>query len=423
MVIDSCSLVRLTDESWALRSTILLAGMHFCFQNGNLASFESTFLYHKVKIMRYINKWIASSNHRHDTYIIRQMATLAFTEVCSGEILGAEAHASGILAIIENAAARDKENNMDISSYQSYDQELANRYFVIAYTYIVGLKSFLGGVCRVGRFHGISIEDFSAKELVEMSYLWHKGEALHSWDLKLEALRLLPYFLTPVPEGATLNYADGHAIIRSLRQFTPMTEADHSSARLWTNSTDQIFNNFWREGPASRMLTECVLAHVDTISVNKEGSRGLRRDGTSFESPWCALVTASTLYTSYILGAPLEPIEKRMYKYTITVFHHDMASFIDKGRGSSNPGFLLWLLLLGLVGCHRYTNKGEKDQTPHPSLLFFQAAVARQAKKIAISSWPEVKVVLSKVVWPSSNDGREFVKNLWDEAISLHSVA
>ncbi|CEI61507.1 unnamed protein product [Fusarium venenatum] len=240
-------LMRLTDDPCALRSTILLAGMHFCFQNGSLASFESTFLYHKVEVMRYINKWIASSSHRRDTTIIRQMTTLAFTEVgpihlhlhvcssethmskvCTGEILGAEAHASGILAIIENAAARGKKEKLDTSSSKSPDQELANRYFVMAYTYICGLKSLLGGVCRLGGVDDASIKDFSAKELVEMSHLWHKGEALQSWALKLQALRLLPFFLTPLPVGATFKYADGHAVIQSLRQFTSPTIIDDS---------------------------------------------------------------------------------------------------------------------------------------------------------------------------------------------------
>ncbi|QPC70486.1 hypothetical protein HYE68_001238 [Fusarium pseudograminearum] len=412
-------LVRLTDDSCALRSTILLAGMHFCFQNGNLGSFESTFLYHKVEVMRYINKWIASNNHKHDTTIFRQMATLAFTEVCTGEVLGAEAHASGLLAIIENAAARDKKENPDISNFKSPEQELANRYFIMAYAYICGLKSLLGGVCRLGGFDNARIEDFSARELVEMSYIWHKGEASQSWALKLQALRLLPFFLTPLPQGATLTYADGREIIQTLREFTTATGIDPSSTCVCTDPPDKIFDNFWRRGPASRLLGECVLAHVETISVKKKRSQGLARPGTSFEGPWCALVTSAIIYGQAILGA-LEPVDKRMHKYTITLFHHDMLSYLDESRGSTDPGFILWLLIIGLIGCHTYP-KGEKDQTPHPSFLFFQMAVRRQAKEMNISSWSEANSILAKVVWPSKNDRFEFVEDLWNEAFSLRS--
>ncbi|KAM0389494.1 hypothetical protein ACHAQC_008805 [Fusarium culmorum] len=369
--------------------------------------------------MRYINKWIASNNHKHDTTIFRQMATLAFTEVCTGEVLGAEAHASGLLAIIENAAARDKKENPDISNFKTPEQELANRYFIMAYTYICGLKSLLGGVCRLGGFDDARIEDFSAKELVEMSYIWHKGEASQSWALKLQALRLLPFFLTPLPEGATLTYADGHEIIQSLREFTTATGIDPSSTSVCTDPPDKIFDNFWRRGPASRLLGECVLAHVETISVKKKRSQGLGRPGTSFEGPWCALVTSAIIYGQAILGA-LEPVDKRMHKYTITLFHHDMFSYLEESRASTDPGFILWLLILGLIGCYTYP-KGEKDQTPHPSFLFFQVAIRRQAKEMDISSWSEANFALAKVVWPSKNDGFEFVEDLWNEAFSLRS--
>ncbi|ESU10248.1 hypothetical protein FGSG_12528 [Fusarium graminearum PH-1] len=336
-----------------------------------------------------------------------------------GEVLGAEAHASGLLAIIENAAARDKKENPDISNFKTPEQELANRYFIMAYTYICGLKSLLGGVCRLGGFDDARIEDFSAKELVEMSYIWHKGEASQSWALKLQALRLLPFFLTPLPEGATLTYADGREIIQSLREFTTATGIDPSSTSVCTDPPDKIFDNFWRRGPASRLLGECVLAHVETISVKKKRSQGLGRPGTSFEGPWCALVTSAIIYGQTILGA-LEPVDKRMHKYTITLFHHDMLSYLEESRASTDPGFILWLLILGLIGCYTYP-KGERDQTPHPSFLFFQMAIKRQAKEMDISSWSEANFALAKVVWPSKNDGFEFVEDLWNEAFSLRS--
>jgi hypothetical protein len=71
----------LIDDPGALRSAILLAGMHFSFQYGDLALFESTFLFHKLEVMHMINQWIASRDSKLKAEIIRHMATLAFTEV------------------------------------------------------------------------------------------------------------------------------------------------------------------------------------------------------------------------------------------------------------------------------------------------------------------------------------------------------
>jgi hypothetical protein len=189
---------------------------------------------------------------------------------------------------------------------------------------------------------------------------------------------------------------------------------------LCTESPDETFDGFWRRGPASRILGEYVLAHIKSISVKKEEREKFEPHRTSFESPWSSIVAASILYMQVVLNA-LEPIDKRMHKYTITLFHHDMAPYLYESQTSNNSGFLLWLLLLGLVGCHTYP-KGEKDKTPHPSSLFFQTAVRRQAKEMGIGSWSEATRVLAKVVWPSAGDRSGFIKDLWDEAVSAGST-
>ena len=92
-VLTSKSLTRLTDDPFGLRSTILLAGMHFCFQYGNLEPFESTFFYHRVQVIKYINKWISTGSPKPDPRIIRQMVTLSFTEVwCSPAVCDLDSH-------------------------------------------------------------------------------------------------------------------------------------------------------------------------------------------------------------------------------------------------------------------------------------------------------------------------------------------
>lgn len=135
--------MNLTDDSFALRSTMLFAGMHFWYEYGYLEPFETTFLHHRVQVMSYIKTWIAADSHKCDTLIIRQMATLVFTEVrrspksvyfpadlpcqiCNGEMLAAQTHVGGILAIIENA---DKNRDYEELAPRSTDQELSYRYF------------------------------------------------------------------------------------------------------------------------------------------------------------------------------------------------------------------------------------------------------------------------------------------------------
>lgn len=282
-----------------------------------------------------------------------------------------------------------------------------------SYTYICGLKSLLGGICRVEGGNGTTMEDYTAKELVEMSYLWHKGEAVQSWALKLQALRLFPFFLSPLPHNATLNDADAYGIISCLRQFT--IGIDDISRGVCTESADETFDSFWRRGPASRILGEYVLAHIESISSDKEGIGSPEPRRSSFTSPWGAMVTASIVYMQTVLVA-LQPVDKRMHKYTITSFHHDMASHLSASQASSNPGFILWLLLLGMIGCHTYT-RDEQDSVPHPSTQFFGTALRRQAKEMGVSSWSEARRILVDVVWPQYDNRFGFVGDFWDEAM------
>lgn len=67
----------------ALRLTLLIAALHFEWTTGRMQSFESTFLFHKVKLIHMVNKWITKGQPEHMTFIINQIASLCFIEVSS----------------------------------------------------------------------------------------------------------------------------------------------------------------------------------------------------------------------------------------------------------------------------------------------------------------------------------------------------
>ncbi|KAF4451281.1 Sterol regulatory element-binding protein ECM22 [Fusarium austroafricanum] len=336
-------LSRLIDDPCALRSAILMAGMHFTFQYGDLSCFESTLLFHKVEVMRGINTWIASKDYRLEASIIRQMATLAFTEACHGELVAAETHISGILALIETAKVG--RNDPTLPDSWSTDQELANRYFVMSYVYLTGLKSLLGGICRTGGYAN-SIDALPGRKLVKLSYIWHSSEALESLALKLQAIRLFPFFFSPLAQGARLNNADGAKIITSLREFTIginplfMTQG--------ADTMDAKFESFWRQGPASRVLAEYVMAHVQSISIPGEKVETPEMPTSTFIGPWCGWVVASIIYMQDVLRV-LEPLDRRIHKYAITIFQHDVAKNLAVKGTSRNDEFLFWLVMVGLT--------------------------------------------------------------------------
>ncbi|KAF4988237.1 hypothetical protein FGRMN_9889 [Fusarium graminum] len=396
-------LTTLVDDPGALRSAILLAGMHFSFQYGDLALFEPTFLFHKVEVMRMINQWIASRDSKLKAEIIRQMATLAFTEICQGEFLPAETHVSGILALIDTG----HDESAPGPNGRSTDQELANR----SYSYLCGLKSLLGGVVRVEGW-GSSLDALPGTKIVEMSHLWHQKEGTESLALKLQAIRLFPYFFSPLPHGAKLGHADVHGIIETLREFT--AGLDDVYLNQQDEFSEKTFHGFWRRGPASKILGDYVMAHARSISM-EDNPEDSKTKPTSFTGPWCGLVIASILYMQLVLGA-LEPVQRRIHKYTVTLFQHDVAITLSDETKLRNDEFILWQLLVGLVGSQVYL-KEEKDRRLLSATQFFQTALRKQAKLMGVYEWPEAKAILSKVVWPVVEQKSGFVRHLWDEAV------
>ncbi|KAF5563935.1 sterol regulatory element-binding ECM22 [Fusarium phyllophilum] len=406
-------LARMIDNPCALRSAILMAGMHFSFQFGDLAIFESTFLYHKIEVMRVINRWIASRDYKLEAAIIREMATLAFTEskACHGELVAAETHISGILALIETA--RPDKDDPTRSDCCSTDRELANRYFVMSYVYITGLKSLLSGICRTGG-HGSSLDAVPGRNLLKLSHTWHMSEAMENLGLKLQAIRLFPFFFSPLPQGARLNNADGQVIINSIRDFT--AEQDRMFKNTGTETADGKFEGFWRKGPASRVLGEYVTAHIESISV--PGKKDIPDMTPSlFVGPWCGLTIASIFYLQDVLGA-LEYVDKRIHKYAVTLLQHDVAKVLSMKDTQKNEAFILWQTLVGLIGSLRALKDNEQDRGLLSARQFFADALKQQATALGIMTWSQAKGTLRRVAWPMGTAGREFIEELWEKTVT-----
>jgi hypothetical protein len=66
----------------ALRTAVLIAGTHFAFNVGSLQAFEPTFLFHKIETLRMVKNWVSGGDPKLIASITKQVATLAYTEVC-----------------------------------------------------------------------------------------------------------------------------------------------------------------------------------------------------------------------------------------------------------------------------------------------------------------------------------------------------
>jgi hypothetical protein len=79
----ACSLDAVVHDPYALRSTLIIAGLHYFWNTGHLRSYEPTFLFHKVESIRTINNWVEKQDAISAAVAVRQVVTLGLAEVCT----------------------------------------------------------------------------------------------------------------------------------------------------------------------------------------------------------------------------------------------------------------------------------------------------------------------------------------------------
>lgn len=241
------------------------------------------------------------------------------------------------------------------------------------------------------------------------------SEAMENLDLKLQAIRLFPFFFCPLPQGARLNNADGQVIINSIRDFT--AAQDRIFKDTGRETADGKFDGFWRRGPASRVLGEYVTAHIESISVPGKKEETPNMTPSSFVGPWCGLTIASIFYMQDVLGA-LEYVDKRIHKYAVTLLQHDVAKVFTSKDRHRNEAFILWQTLVGLLGSLRALKHTEHDKGLVSARKFFEQALKQQARTLGIATWSQAKGTLRRVAWPMGTAGREFIEELWEKSIT-----
>jgi hypothetical protein len=76
----------------ALRSTLILAAIHYTWNMGQLATFEQTYIATKIEAIRAVNDWIRSNKETAFVNAVRLVATLCLAEVscCFARAIGCQ---------------------------------------------------------------------------------------------------------------------------------------------------------------------------------------------------------------------------------------------------------------------------------------------------------------------------------------------
>ncbi|KAG8361264.1 hypothetical protein FVEN_g1058 [Fusarium venenatum] len=390
----------------ALQNAVLIAGTHFIFNIGSLEAFETTFLFHKIETIRRVKEWISGNNCTPATAIIRTITTLAYTEVCRGELLLAESHLSIIYAISKSIS-----HKMTVKC-KTVDQELSDRYFLLTSTFIHGFKIVLDGLlrCQGSTENAISL---SSSESVRIMHAWHKtDEGRLSYSLKLRAFRMLPAFFHPPNSGAQLLDVDIMPYIQGFRKVTDAFCSDlhNVSGKNLNPKADE----FWRLGPASVLYDVVIEAHLGSISDDQDQESDAK--SSSLTASWCGLIISAQLYLEHIV-AVWQDFRKEIYIYTIYLFQRELRFALSSPQASQVAQLLFWESVLGLISVRSYEKQGVLRQDPG-LILYFEMIVKTQSQTLRLFTWDDVRRNLGYIAWPSRFSGDSYVRSIWEKAMA-----
>ncbi|XEV03522.1 hypothetical protein FSHL1_008809 [Fusarium sambucinum] len=385
-------------SSDTLRNTMLIAGLHFAWNTGQLQSFEPTFLFHKIEAMNSVNKFLRNSSMKY-AVCVRNIATLCFTECAMGNIIASETHLDGLMKFMDIHRPPHKATPAEYE----LDDELANRYVLFSYNFIHGFKSRVedvlinGSVTKRGQT--------PSPALVErLMHEWHKHE-VQGLDIRLKSLKMVPFFFSELPSSTKFVDIDGTATVECLETLT-------STAQLRTQGMD--FDDqqmIWQEGAATRLMLAFVESHIESIST--DGSKDPDVEAHSrMASSWSGIATATGLYLNTILRFwnAGEPIEQRLHRRVLLVLQQDLERSRRSARSLSDLWF--WKAFIGAMSVEKHAVSSTSGVLNGMKGIY-EGFVREWSIVVDTILWERARVALSSIVWPKVFHSEEMAQELW----------
>ncbi|KAJ5805716.1 uncharacterized protein N7503_003318 [Penicillium pulvis] len=427
---DDCIALANLDEH-ALRSTILIAGIHYSWNTGNIKAYDSAFLFHKIESIRSINTWLEASNSK-PFICVRQILTICLAEACLGNLNTAETHLNGVMSFFDSHEhSRDAWGN-----FSDIEVELTNRYLLLTSTFVSALRSRLEGFILLRAAQGFdSNHDRSSSEALKLMKIWH-GMEHGGLDTRLKAMRLFPHFFSMRPGVRWPRKVDALPIIDCLRAITEAVD------QFRTDPTAENLNRMWNDGGPTKLMMVLVTSHISSFTKDdgNAGSPGKEKlSQPSLQSSWSGIGATVQLYMHSVLNITNggEPIECRLLYRVLLLMMQDIDQTQDHLSGEKGrlcQSLWLWKVFTGILTLtktqHKQTATGIRTArhcvagsckigSRRLHEWFFNRARA-WSLATEITDWKDVKSVLLTLAWPAVllEDEKEHAANIWAEVIS-----
>ncbi|PCG97120.1 Hypothetical protein PENO1_064800 [Penicillium occitanis (nom. inval.)] len=398
-------------DPYVFRNTLLIAGLHYAWNIGDLATFDSTFLFHKVQSIRTINAWIEECSSSSLTLCVRHIATLCVVECCLGDFATAETHLNGLMLLLDTKGAYEM---VPRTPKEDLEREFAERYLII-------LKSRFDDFMVSNLSRVPSSKHMDTKEVAHLIHEWHMHEVVGIAP-RLRAMNMFPSFLSPIDEGVQSQHVDVEPILCCMREITAAYDSRYSEAEHGTDRASQYY--LWASSGPSKLLSAVIDAHISSITDNTEkNNSGL---SPKVKSSWSGICIAVGLYLTSVLGVWNQghPPENRLLYHNLRILRQDLDDNLADIMGEDIFAQQLWFwkAFLGALSLAHAGFVADEGVVRYKKLLdlvpVFNRYLQTSARRMGFKRWQYARTQLGMIVFPTYFRGQGLVQILWDQALS-----
>ncbi|KAK7219093.1 hypothetical protein V2G26_007096 [Clonostachys chloroleuca] len=146
----------------ALRDTLLVAGMHYIMRTRDVKTFDSTFLFHKIEIIRQINERLVNQHTERFIDLTRRKTTMCLVEIALGNHVTAETHFEGLVTLLCTYQLA----NISLGTQVTLNEELMYWYFILTCNIIHLVRSRMAETARDLQMMGLPEPKYLGPSLV-----------------------------------------------------------------------------------------------------------------------------------------------------------------------------------------------------------------------------------------------------------------
>ncbi|OKL56627.1 hypothetical protein UA08_08213 [Talaromyces atroroseus] len=404
------------DDPYVFRNILLIAGLHYAWNVGNLSSFDSTFLFHKVQSIRTINTWIENRTSSSLTLCVRHIATLCVVECCLGNFSTAETHLDGLMLLLDSKEAY---GTIPSTPKEDLDEEFTERYLIMAFNLVHSLKSRFDDFVISTLNPTLYSRHMDPKEIAHLIHQWHTQEVTGILP-RLRAMNLFPSFLSPISPEVQIKKIDVQPILGCMQEITDAFELRYSE--LYYGTGCALPYHLWASGGPSKLLSAVIGAHISSITAHTNENL---RSSEGIKSSWTGICVAVGLYLTSVLGVWNQgyPAENRLLHHILRILRHDLEDSLAEVmiNGTAAQDLWLWKAFLGALSlAHVVTAAGVGvcDARLWNLVPDFNHYIQIWAGTTRISMWQNARHRLENIVFPTHFQREGLAKELWNRALS-----